>query len=269
MKTYRNLAHIQKKDKLGKRLSGISLAVLVVGMLVSFVPTWYPPDVPGQTALIRFFQEYWMTISFVALPAGFILASLGSYHVNRFARRRWPGMKEWLRPDEVLERSFKGLDDKYAYFSWSLPASYLLVGPCGILLFALRSDRGRIVVNGDKWREPFSIGRIFTVFAREGLGNPRIELEDQTQRIAKLLAEATEEESNNTDFSQVPINGAAVFINQQTEIDATSPSVPALRPNQVKAFIRTHAKEVRLQTSTLRALTRYLESRSEQNDGEG
>lgn len=246
----------------------IGLGILFAGLLASFIPTWYPPETPGGTALIRFLQQNWTFISFVALPVGFIFASLGSYHINRFARRRWPNVKQMASPDQLMERSFKGLDDKYAYFAWSLPANYLLVGPCGILLFAARSDKGRIKVNGDRWREPFSIGRIFTIFAREGLGNPRVEIDDHTNKIRTLLAEATEEERGGHDFSEVPINGAAVFLNQLTEIDATSPSIPALRPDQVKGFIRAQAKEVRLTTSLTKALIRYLESRSSHNDGE-
>lgn len=268
MKVYRDSTRIQNKENLGKRLSMIGLGILFVGLLSSFVPTWYPPDVEGSTSMIRFLQQYWATISFIALPVGFIFASLGSYHINRYARRRWTGVKQLASPDQVLERSMKGMDDKYTYFAWSLPASYLLVGPCGILLFAVRSDKGRIVVNGDKWREPFSIGRIFTVFAREGLGNPRVEIDDQTARVQKLLAEAGEEERGDHDFTNVPISGAAVFLDQRTEIDATNPSIPALRPDQVKGFIRDKAKEVRLQTSLTKAVTRYLESQASTSDEE-
>lgn len=262
MKVYRDSTRIQNKESLGKRLSMIGLGILFVGLLSSFVPTWYPPDVEGGTTIVRFLQRYWTTISFIALPVGFIFASLGSYHINRYARRRWPNSKQLASPDQLMERSMKGIDDKYAYFAWSLPANYLVVGPCGILLFAVRSDKGKIIVNGDKWREPFSIGRIFTVFAREGLGNPRVEIEDQTSRIQKLLAEATAEERGDHDFTNVPINGAAVFLNQATEIDATNPSIPALRPDQIKGFIRDKAREVRLQTSLTKAVIRYLESKA-------
>lgn len=268
MKVYRDLTRIQKKEKLGRRFSMIGLGILFVGLLASFIPTWYPPNVPGQTQLIRFFQQYWTTISFVALPMGFIFASLGSYHINRFARRRWPGVKQLQRPDQLMEKALKGMDDKYSYFSWSLPANYLLVGPCGLLLFAVRSDRSKVTINGDKWREPFSIGRIFTIFAREGLGNPRVEIDDQTRKIQKLLSEATDEESSGHDFSQVPVNGAAIFLNQATVIEAENPSIPALRPDQVKPFVRQMAKEVRLQTSLLRALTRYLEAQSDHHKTE-
>ena len=63
----------------------------------------------------------------------------------------------------------------------------MLVGPCGVLLFAVRSDKGRVIAKGDKWKEPFSLGRIFTVFAREGVGSPTQDLEDGERKIRALL----------------------------------------------------------------------------------
>ena len=101
-------------------------------LAVNFTPNWFPPDQPAPHALGAFLQQYWTYISMASLVGGFLLASMGSYYINRFARRRWPGSKLIERPDEVLERSMKGFDDKYAYFSYSLPAPYMLVGPSGI-----------------------------------------------------------------------------------------------------------------------------------------
>jgi len=107
---------------------------------------------------------------------------LGSYFINRFSRRRWVGNKQLARPDEVFERSLKGMDDKYAYYAFALPATYVVAGPCGVLTFAARSDKGRITGSGDRWREPFSFRRMMTVFAREGLGNPVRDVADQQSR---------------------------------------------------------------------------------------
>ncbi len=166
MKLYRNRTEIRRKETLGRRLSLVGLGILFIGLLASFIPSWLPPGQPAGSAPAQFLQENWTWISFAALPLGFIFASFGSYYINRFARRRWPGMKTVARPDEMLERSLKGFDDKYGYFVWSLPAHHVLVGPHGLMVFALRSDRGKVTVQGDRWREPFSIGRFFTVFAR-------------------------------------------------------------------------------------------------------
>ncbi|MEZ4620719.1 MAG: hypothetical protein R2867_35135 [Caldilineaceae bacterium] len=174
MKIYRNTNEIKRKEKVGRRFSLSGLAILFIGMMASFVPTWYPPGTEAPNAIVGFAQQYWALASFIALPAGFIFASIGSYFINRFAARRWPNSKTTARPDEVVERSMKGFDDKYAYFSHGLPSQYVVSGPCGVLLFAVRGDRVNVIGSGDRWREPFRIGRFFTVFAREGLGNPPV-----------------------------------------------------------------------------------------------
>ena len=258
MKVYRDLSQIQRKDKWGKRFSMTGLAILFIGLLSSFVPTWYPPDVPGTTELIRFMQANWSRVSFVALPLGFVSASIGSYFINRFSRRRWTGNKQLERPDEVFQRTLKGMDDKYAYYSFALPAAYVVAGPCGVLIFAARSDKGRVTVNGDRWREPLSIGRMLTLFAREGLGNPGRDLETQQQKMRELLESVDEESDNKVSLADVPIAGAAVFLNPDIQLEVENPSVPALRADQVKNFIRGKTKEVQLPNQTVRELLKAL-----------
>jgi hypothetical protein len=257
MKVYRNYKEIRRKEKLGRRFSLVGLAVLFIGLLSSFIPTWYPPDAVPTSDWGRFLQEYWTWISFAALPLGFIFASIGSYHINRFARRRWPGIKTIARPDEMLERSMKGFDDKHSYFAWSLPANYVVAGPFGLELFAVRSDRGKVTVRGDRWREPFSFGRIFTVFAREGVGNPMLELDEQEKRMRTLL-----QNSGNSALAEAPIGKAAVFLNPQMVLTLENPTIPVLRADQVKDHLRRRVKEGRLPTETARALNEFLAAQS-------
>jgi hypothetical protein len=264
MKSYRNLKEVQRKESMGRRFSLAGLGILFLGMMASFVPNWYPPDVPAPNAFAAFLQQYWALASFIALPAGFLCASVGSYFINRFARRRWPGSNTIARPDEVLERSMKGFDDSFAYFAHSIPgAPYLLAGPCGVLLFAVRNDRGKIVINGDRWREPFSFGRLLTVFAREGVGHPPQEMQDQSKKVRALLDQAAGDGgARGVDLSSVPIDGAAVFLNEQAQLTIENPVIPVLRPDQVKEYVRRKAKEAKLQKPTVAALTDYLREKS-------
>ncbi|MCE7989840.1 MAG: hypothetical protein DYG89_52505 [Caldilinea sp. CFX5] len=270
MKIYRNTKEMTRKEAMGRRFSLIGLLILFIGMAASFVPNFYPPGTPAPNAFAAFLQQYWALASFIALPAGFLCASIGSYFINRFARRRWPGGKVIARPDEVLERGMKGFDDKYAYFVHSLPsANYVVAGPCGILLFAVRSDKTDITIQGDRWRERFSLGRFFTVFAREGLGNPPRELEDQAAKFKKMLADAkasTIDESGNVGptvaLADVPIDGAAVFLNDATKLQVDGPIIPVLRTDQVKEYIRRKTRDVKLPGATVRALHEYLREKS-------
>jgi hypothetical protein len=264
MKLYRNTSQIRSKETLGRRLSLIGLGILMFGLLASFVPSIFPPSTdPNATvsAPVQFIQTYWSWISFAALPLGFIFASFGSYYINRFARRRWPGMKTIARPDEVLERNMKGFDDKYAYFVWSLPAHHVLVGPSGVMVMALRSDRGKVIVQGDRWREPFNIGRFFTVFAREGVGNPAMELEDQIRKLRAMLEKAPLPQGESA--ANVPIEPVAIFLNPEMQITLENPSIAVLRADQLKDYVRRRVKEVKVSPATMRAVTDYLASQCE------
>lgn len=268
MKLYQNTKEITRKEKIGRRFSLTGLGILFIGMLASFVPTWYPPGTEAPNMLAAYAQQYWALASFIALPAGFIFASIGSYFINRFAARRWPNSKTAARPNEMLARSMKGFDDKYAYFAYGLPSQYVVSGPCGVLLFVVRGDRGRITVDGDRWREPFSIGRFFTIFAREGLGNPAREVAEQEAKMTTLLQSADSETEESADLSTVPVAGAAVFLNSEVQLTLDGPTIPVLRADQVKDYIRRKTKEVRLPGATVRALNEFLRSQATYQEAE-
>jgi hypothetical protein len=252
MKVYRNLKEIRRKDTIGRRFTLTGMGVLALGFVASLVPTWYAPDAPLQPGIVGFIQQYWSWISFGALFAGFICASIGSYYINRYARRRWPGSRFVERPDEMLERNLKGLDDKFAFFSQSLPASsYLLAGPNGITIFALRSDKGKVIVNGNQWKEPFTLTRFFTFFAREGVGSPDQDIEAQKEKLRSMLAQGD-------GLAEVPMDGAALFLNPQIQLQVTDPVIPVLKPEQVKDYVRARVKEARVPNATQKSLVDFL-----------
>src|SRR5262245_46875008 len=221
MKIYRNITEINRKDNLGRRFSLIGLVVLALGFVASFMPSWLPAPA------LNFLQRYGVLVSFVSLAAGFTCATIGSYYINRYARRPWPDSKTRARPDEVLERNMKGFDDKFVYFAHSLPTSnYVLVGPCGLLIFDVHGDDGRIVVTGDRWREPLSVGRLLRIFAREGVGDPPRTLAEQTRKMREFLSKAATTNETSNDLTGVPIEGAVVFINSAVRLELDSPTVP-------------------------------------------
>jgi hypothetical protein len=263
MKLYRNVSEIRRKESIGRRLSLAGLGILFIGLMASFVPSWFPidPESTDVSAPVRFLQQYWTWISFAALPLGFVCASFGSYFINRFARRRWPGTKGIARPDEVLERNMKGFDDKYAYFAWSLPANHVLVGPNGITVMAVRSDRGKVTVQGDKWREPFGLGRFFSVFAREGVGNPALELEDQIRKLRVLVDQTPTTKGESA--ASVPIEPVAVFLNPEMQIALENPSIAVLRADQLKDHVRRRTKEVKVSPMLMRSVIDHLAKNSE------
>jgi len=258
MKIFRNLNEITKKEQMGRRLSLIGLSILFVGMFASFVPNWYPPEEAAPHAVGQFLQIYWPMISLAALPIGFACASFGSYFIQRFARRRWPNGKYIARPDEMLERSMKGFDDKYTFYAYNLPANYVLVGPCGVLTFVPRSENGTVNVQGDRFREPFSLMRIFTIFAREGVRNLTYELQDQRRKMEELLTDVELDGEITQEFNDIPVESAAIFLNSDIQLNLENADVSVIRSNQVKEFVRAQAKEIKLSTQKIRAVTDYL-----------
>ncbi|MGB5048970.1 MAG: hypothetical protein WBO46_08560, partial [Caldilineaceae bacterium] len=240
MKIYRNLAEIKRKESLGRRITLGGLAVLFVGLLASFTPNWFPPGEPAANGLIAFVQSYWAYISFGSLALGFLASNVGSYYINRFAPRRWPDSNRIARPDELVEQNLKGFDDKYSLFLWSLPdAPYVLAGPGGVQIFIVRGDKGQVSVSGDRWKEPFSIGRMFTAFTREGLGNPGRELEESKQKMRTLLQEGESSQKLGIQAGGVPIEGAVVFVNPSINLNLDNPTVPVVPVAQLKKVVRT------------------------------
>ncbi len=260
MKIYRNLAEIKRKESLGRRITLGGLAVLFVGLLASFTPTWFPPETEPANALIAFVQSYWPYISFGSLALGFLASNIGSYYINRFAPRRWPDSNRVARPDELVEQNLKGFDDKYGLFLWSLPdAPYVLAGPNGIQIFVVRGDKGQVKVSGDSWKEPFSIGRMFTSFTREGLGNPGREVEETKQKVRELLQAGEANQKLGMQAGKIAIEGAVVFINPSINLTLDNPTVPVVPVAQLKKVIRTGGKTAQLSNNDVRALTDYLQ----------
>jgi hypothetical protein len=207
-------------------------------------------------------QTNWPYISFGALALGFIASNIGSYYINRFAARRWPNTKQIARPDELLERSLKGFDDKYSLFLWSLPqTNYLLAGPSGVYIFNVKGDKGRVTVEGDRWREAFSIGRLFTSFTREGLGNPSRDLAEDEQKVRELLQQGEVNGKLKIDAGAVPVQSAVVFINPAVELNAVNPSVPVVVANDLKKVIRD-GKGRSLTPAQVRDMTDFLKEKS-------
>ncbi len=257
MKVFRNTTHIRKRDKLGRRLSTAGLIILFIGLLASFVPTMYPPGTVPVGGMQEFLIGNWSIISFAALPLGFLAASLGSYFITRYARRRWPDSASPGRPDEAFERSLKGLDDRFSLFIFSLPVSYVLVTPSQIITFAMRSDKGKIRVEGNKWREGWGLTRIMTLFAREGVGHPPSDLADQEKKLRTYLAGAPVGE-NGLNLAEVPVEGAVVLLNAQTQLELVGPpSVPVMRSDQLKDYVRKRVKEVK-PMPIMRAAAEYM-----------
>jgi hypothetical protein len=220
---------IARRGRIGQVVSWGGLGVLFVGMIVSFRAR---PDSPSY--------GLWIMISFLCLAVGFVSANIGGYFLRRWGRRP--------RPDELVARALKGLDDRFAFLAWTLPAPMVLIGPRGLFVFVTRDQSGPIYADGDRWRQPFRFSRLLTAFAQEGLGSPSLEALDDAERLRKHIA------SHLPDLENVPITPVVVFLHPKAELHLNNPSVAAVPIKTLKEYVRNPESGTPLKAADRQAL---------------
>jgi hypothetical protein len=195
---------VNRRAKLGRIASLLGLAILAGGMVASF-------------------QEKLLYVSFAALILGFIVSQVGSYNTIRWGRKP--------RSDQLLVKALKGLDNRFSFYHYYLPASHVLIGPTGLFVFLTKFQGGQVGFDGRRWREKKGMGRILLFFGQESLGNPTAELQLEVQQLAKLISEK-QPDLNPT------IRGVVVFVNPKVELTLNEPTVPVLKIKQLKPYVR-------------------------------
>src|SRR5687767_3664676 len=228
MKIIKNEKLIKRNAQIGSLASLIALAVLGGGMYLSFT------------------QPELFTYSLIALLLGFTLTQIGMSMGNKFGRSP--------RPDEKLDAGLKGLQNEFVMYHYTTPASHLLVGPAGVWVVMPYHQRGRVEFKKNRWhmRGGGFLQGYMRIFGQEGLGRPDIELEGEVSALRKYLQKQMDE-------SEIPdINAVMVFTNEGVEIDAPDSPVPALKPKQLKEFIRQKAKGKPISQTQLAAVKAAL-----------
>ena len=228
MKIIKNEARIKRNAQIGSWLSLAAMAVLGLGMYISFT----------RTDLIVY--------SLTALIVGFTLTQVGMYMGNKYGRSP--------RPDEKLDTGLKGLPNDYAIYHYTTPVSHLLVGPAGVWVLQPYHQRGQVTFKKNRWRVSgggFMQGYM-RIFGQEGLGRPDLEIEGEVSTLKKYL-------SKQMDEAEIPeINAVMVFTNEGVEIDAADSPFPVLKVKQIKEFIRQKLKEKKLSAEKINRLKNLL-----------
>lgn len=221
MRVTTNTKLVQRRARLGTYASLGGIAVLAGGMFASF-------------------QRDLLWISLIALAVGFLLAQYGNYNLRRYGRSP--------RPDQLIEESLKGFDDRYHLYSWSLPpAPFVFLTPQGLYSFITRDQTGVISVNGSQWKSKFSLGRALLLFSQEGMGNP-------TQEAQSSAAKLNEWIRSKLPDSTVTAQPAIIFIDPRAQLQISDPVVPVLDAKGVKKWLRGSGKGGIVKTAEYRAL---------------
>jgi hypothetical protein len=229
MKSIKNEKLIKRNATIGNWTSLGALAVLGLGMYISFT------------------RSELFVYSLIALVLGFTLTQVGMYMGSRFGRSP--------RPDEKLDAGFKGLQNEFVMYHYTTPVSHLLVGPAGVWVVMPYNQRGQIEFKKNRWRISGGgfLQSYMRIFGQEGIGRPDYEIENEIRALKKYLVK-------HMDESEIPeINALMVFTNENVEVDAGDSPVPALKLKQIKEFIRQKAKEKKVPAETINQLKSVLE----------
>ncbi len=209
----------ERKVKLYSRFARLSsilgFGFLVAGLVISF-------------RLSNLQQAYLSTF------AGFTLATIGAYLVER-----------WVRDPiahTTLETSLKSLNDRYTLINYLLPASHVLLTPRGLVVLRTKRQDGRVTYSNGQWKQDFKWTHFFQGMTREWLGDPTKELYQDLDRVNDWVAERFPD-----DASAIDVEGIVVFLNWdlKIEIDGSLP-VLAVRFGDLKRVIRgPHTKDMR------------------------
>ena len=213
MKIIRNEALIKRNGRIGQWTSLGALAVLGVGMYLSFT------------------QPSLFVYSIGALILGFTMTQVGMYFSNRWGKSP--------RPDEQLDAGLKGLPGDVTIYHYAAPAAHLLVGPMGIWTVLPYHQRGSLTYEKNRWhlRGGGFMQRYMTIFGQEGLGRPDLEAASQIEAVRSHLVRKMEEEA------VPPINAVLVFTSEGAKIDASEAPLPAVQLKKLKDFLRQKTKE--------------------------
>ena len=229
MKTVINTNLVKRNAKIGQYTSFGALVVLGVGLLITF--KW--PNL--------------FIYSLAALLIGFFMSQVGIHYTNRWGRNP--------RPDEIVDKSLKGLGRDFTVYHYVTPVSHLLVGPAGVWTIMPNFQSGTIAYVKNRWRAKGGgfLQAYMRMFGQDNIGRPDLESEaeiDSAKRYFKrVLPEGTE----------IPeVRSALLFANPKVELKMEGAPIPALIPKDLKDFLREKSKEKNIGELTLETIRKAL-----------
>lgn len=201
---------IQRQSKIARYAMLGGLAILLASFITNITGN-FPVFDPQVAAYIMLF-------------VGFTISYIGAILSNKWIKEP--------RADVALAKALKGFDNKHHLYNWLLPASHVLLAPTGLVVFRVKSNDGKIVCNGDKWKSPFRASRLIGGMGQEGLGNPTSDVRVDIDRVKGLIADRVE------NAGLVPVDGYVVFTSPKADLDIQECSVPAVRVDDLKDVMR-------------------------------
>jgi hypothetical protein len=229
MKTVTNVRLIKRNAKIGQYTSLGALVVLGVGLYISF-------KLPNMFAF-----------SLAALLIGFLMSQVGIHFTNRWGRNP--------RPDEMIDKSLKGLGREFTIYHYVTPVSHLLVGPAGVWTIMPNYQVGIVTYDKKRWKAKGGgfIQSYMRMFGQENIGRPDLESEAEIDSAKRYFARTLPE------GTVIPeVRALLLFANPKVELKVEGSPIPAMTPKEIKDFLREKSKEKPIGELTLTTIRTAL-----------
>lgn len=174
-----------------------------------------------------------------------LLTQIGLYFGSRWGRSP--------RPDQVLDRSLKGLGREYAIYHYLTPASHLLVGPAGVWALLPYPSAGVVTWERGRYRQRGGgfLAAYLRFFGQDSIGRPDLEARSEIDLTQRFFRRAL-------DGMEVPVQAALVFYHPAARVEVQDAPFPVFLAKDLKDFLRKRAKEKPLSPAILEAIRSVL-----------
>ncbi len=181
------------------------------------------------------------------------MSQVGIQFTNRWGRSP--------RPDEVIDKSLKGLGREYTMYHYVTPVSHLLVGPSGIWTIIPYFQSGIVTYEKNRWhaRGGGFLQSYMRLFGQGNLGRPDLESEAEKSSALRYLKRVLPEQD-----AIPPVNAVLLFANPKAELRVDDTPIPAMIPKDLKDFLREKSKYKAISEITLAAIRSSLPQAKEE-----
>jgi hypothetical protein len=224
---------IINRTKLAQRAQNANIAS-ISGMLALLAGVALPLIIPSIGQMIQL----------IFILAGITISMAGIYQANRWVRKP--------RPEEQLNKSLKGLDDKYVLYHYpsSLPCDHVLLTPEGVVNLETVNLAGLFIYKDGRWVERMTMGRALRSVVEERLGDPTRSALAVQRYLSEKLSELTGE--------TITIKPLITFTHPGAELDLEPDGpVPVYMADKIKKHVSMEGP--RLSTAAYQLIAGFLE----------
>lgn len=235
MKIFIDQKAVKRNTVIGKILRWISLGCMLVGLIAVFSQE----VAENQTLFLIFFS---------IMLIGVVISSISSYFTTRFGKSP--------RPDELIDKSFKGLDDRFHLYHYKFSIPHLMICPAGIWSITPTFIDGEIIFNETKSNWEHKKSSIINRFlSKEYFPNPVSDLKLSKKEFEKLLKSIDFQTNEEIQIKLLVIlMNKNVIINDINEMD----DILILPMDKVKDKFRKFSKSNQISEELLNSLVNHL-----------